>query len=234
MKTKPILILAFIVFFPNLSHSTPEEFILNQTSICRDFIHDKSNQMKKFPYNDLAGTALMFTACSKPEIMNNLTTQEKYFINELARKIKDAKKELSENQLERVKQKEDIVNNNWENLKNSKEPQDLSSLSEQGKKELDQNLKSIWSKMCKALANNNIELAINYFADRSKEAFKRHFLTLRPAERLKIAQENQIVFANISGGSVNYHLITTRDGQRYSFQLTFIQDMRGEWKILTF
>jgi hypothetical protein len=102
---------------PSMSQKQSNDFIRDQTLICSDFISKSSKAT--FPLNGLEGTVLMFTACSQQEIVLNLSSTEKAHLKDLAVKIMNAKKGLSQKELYGLKAKEDLVNNNWENLKNA-------------------------------------------------------------------------------------------------------------------
>ena len=228
---------AFFVFTgfadPVIAQEQPSDFIQNQTLICKDFISQSSKS--KFPLNGLEGTVLMFTACSKEEITQNLSNAEKKYLDELAAQINHARIGLSQKELEGLKAKENLVNSNWEKLKKSVKPRDISKLTKQEMNDLDNHLKSIWRKMREALSKDDIESAVSYFDDRSQESYRMQFKTLPAEARQKVAREmEEIYFEQVRGNSAIYDFYVTREGKRYSFQLTFSQDIEGKWKILSY
>lgn len=233
------LISAFFVFAgfadPVIAQEQPSDFIQNQTLICKDFISQSSKS--KFPLNGLEGTVLMFTACSKEEITQNLLNAEKKYLDELASQIKNARIGLSQKELDGLKAKENLVNSNWEKLKKSVKPRDISNLTKQEMDDLDNHLKSIWRKLKEALSNNDIEAAVSCFADRSQESYRVQFDAFPAEARKKMAremEEGQIYFEEVRGNSAIYDYLVTREGEKYSFQLTFTQDIDGKWKILSY
>ena len=177
----------------------------------------------------------MYTACTKKEIADNLSEQENNHLKGLTTKLDNAKKKLSQRELDNLKEKEKLVNDNWEWLKKSVEPPQLSQLTEQEIKSLDSELRLIFKKMSEALKNGDIETALTYFHHWSKERHRKMFSAL-PLDMLKkAASEKQELHLlpfreQWLSDRVRYDIFTIRNGQKFSFPLTFAQD-QGEWKI---
>ncbi len=176
----------------------------------------------------------MFTACSKEEITQNLSNGEKKYLDELAIQIKNARTGLSQKELEALKAEENLVNSNWGKLKKSVKPRDISKLTKQEMADLDNHLKSIWRMLIEALSNNDIESAVSYIADRQQETYRAQLNALPAEARQKMAREmaeGKIYFEEIRGNSAIYDYSVTREGKKYSNELTFMQDIDGKWKI---
>jgi len=102
------------------------------------------------------------------------------------------------------------------------------------KAELDALLTAKWEGMREALAKNDIDSAVSYFDDFSKDAYRETFTalsTLLP----QIAQElGDIQFIRMMRNSAEYDVRTIRVGKEYSFYLLFVRDEDGLWKIRSF
>lgn len=102
------------------------------------------------------------------------------------------------------------------------------------KAEFDALLKAKWEGMRGALASNDVNKALSYFDDSSRDGYKELFLALSPYLP-KIAQElADIQLIRMVRTSAEYDIRTTRDGKEYSFYLLMVRDKNGLWKISTF
>ncbi len=100
---------------------------------------------------------------------------------------------------------------------------------------LDTLIRTKWDSMRKALGQNQIDRAIGYFCDDSKQSYRQIFSSLPPAERSKLANDlGDIGFIREEENLAIYDLRSTRDGKVYSFQVLFEKDARGDWKIRSF
>ena len=204
--------------------------------IVKDYI---SESMKKdFPCNGLSAAQFMIAACSKQEMIENLSEQEKNHLKKITLKLNETKAKLSQKELDDLKEKEILVNENWEWLKKEKkiiEPKDISQLTKQEVENLDSELRLIYKNMREALKDGNIESALTYFDHRSKTRYKKMFSALSLVTLKELSSENQeLCFEKIWGRyQVRYEIIVVRDGKKFSFPLTFSQD-QGKWKILEY
>jgi hypothetical protein len=222
-----IIILFFMV---PIAFASENDFIQNQTLICRDYI---SQSMKReFPVNGLSAAQLMYTACTKKEIAENLSEQENNHLKGLTTKLDDVKKELSQKELDNLKEKEKLVNDNWEWLKKSVKPKDLSRLTKQEIESLDPELRLIFKKMREALKDGDIEKALTFFHHLSKGKYRKMFSVLSPSALKEAASEDQeLRFEGLWGDyKIKYEVIGNQKGEKWSFVLIFSQD-QGEWKI---
>jgi hypothetical protein len=100
--------------------------------------------------------------------------------------------------------------------------------------EMDTLLQRKWASMKEGLAAGDIEKATAEFSERTRDAYRRQFTALandlpRIAEEMGAAK-----LVEIEGDRAVYDLRTVRNGATYSFQLLFIRDGDGIWRIRNF
>jgi len=161
--------------------------------------------------------------CRDPRIKNRLTSQERENVNLMSQEL-----EKSKNQYELDEMAAYFLKDCYEvNKKYSK--QEL--------EKLDDSLKHIWKDMIAALAKNDVEQASSYFFDSFQETWKNQFEALPANERIKFAHtlaENKIAIVSAEGNQATYEMLTTKEGELYSFQLMFVKNVYGIWKIHSF
>ncbi len=87
--------------------------------------------------------------------------------------------------------------------------------------------------MRQALSENDIDRAISYFDQRSKDSYKELFYILSPYA-LEIAQDlSDIQLINMTTNTMEFDIRIIREGKEYSYLLIFVKDDDGLWKILT-
>jgi hypothetical protein len=102
------------------------------------------------------------------------------------------------------------------------------------KAELDAMLQAKWGGMMGALASNDVNKAVSYFDDTTRDAYQGIFTALS-SYLPQIAQElSDIQFIQMIGASAEYDIRTIRGGTEYSFYLLFVRDQNGLWKISRF
>lgn len=234
MKIKlSLLIIILSVFCATTSFAHPYDLIIELKTNCKRFIDESSKS--EFPLYGLEMTVMNYTICTKPEIMKNLSSAEKSHLKELALKIEKTKSSLSPEQSARIKEYDDYVVGSLKILKDAVAPQDLSKLTKQEMAELDKNLKAIFWKMTDALKNNDIDKALSYFSDYSKDKHRKMFKVLSPEAIQEVIRDTkEITFTTIRGDSVHYEIITTHNGEKFLYPLDFVQDLDGKWKILNY
>ena len=100
--------------------------------------------------------------------------------------------------------------------------------------ELDALLRVKWEGMKTALAQNDIDSAVSYFDDFSKDAYRKSFTSLSQLLP-QIAQElGDVQFIRMMKNSVEYDIRRIRNGKEYSLYLLFVRDEDGLWKIRSF
>ncbi|MBI4653546.1 MAG: hypothetical protein HY752_00870 [Nitrospirae bacterium] len=100
--------------------------------------------------------------------------------------------------------------------------------------ELDALLRAKWEAMKTALINGDIEGAVNYFAENSKDSFRQQFAALSQVLPQIVADMGSINMVNTGENYAEYDLRTVRNGTTYSFQLLFVRDVDGIWRIRSF
>ncbi len=101
---------------------------------------------------------------------------------------------------------------------------------------IDALLRAKWEGMKEALSNQDIEAATSYFASHARETYKRLLEGLKPllpqiAEELNRTAVDRI---SIKNNVAIYEIIVSRNGTAFSFQLQFIRDDDGVWKIFKY
>lgn len=101
---------------------------------------------------------------------------------------------------------------------------------------LDNLLQVKWNSMKSALLQNKIEDALDFFEGRSQSAYRNNFQLLANEGLLVQAIEKMglMRLVEYDGYGVIYDMRTTKDNTEYSFQVLFVQDNNGIWKILNF
>ena len=112
--------------------------------------------------------------------------------------------------------------------------QDLVALTVFPETEIDNLLRAKWEGMRAKLQKSDIEGALTYLDENSREDYRESFELLAPILPV-IAQElSDISLVEVVGDSAIYDIRTTRDGVEYSFHLLFSKDLYGLWKIVSF
>ncbi len=93
-----------------------------------------------------------------------------------------------------------------------------------------------WEALKRDLNDKDIDGAVLNFASGSQDTYRSLYNDLKPSLH-NIANElnaSQINFVSVNNRKAIYEILVTRNGTTYSFQLEFIQDANGIWKILKF
>jgi hypothetical protein len=115
------------------------------------------------------------------------------------------------------------------------EKRELDEMTDEDVAKLDSRLQHDWEAMCSALKRGDIETAAGYFHKETREAYRRNFKALAQERLAEIATEMETIrFVKHRSFEMIYALRKMRDGQEYSFQLTFTKEIRGDWKIYNF
>ena len=102
-------------------------------------------------------------------------------------------------------------------------------------KKLDVHLRSIWNAMRAALSKGDIDLAVSYFVDRTKDANRKNFQSLSPEKLRRMAKDlGDIQLIKDKGIAVEYDIRIIKAGKGFSFYLLFQEDLDGKWKIVGF
>ncbi|MGV7223482.1 MAG: DUF4124 domain-containing protein [Nitrospinales bacterium] len=187
-----------------------------------------SKMEKKLTFQELVGVECLLNQIKKRKTIKELTQGEKAQVENLSSKAEEAKEGLTQQQLAQLKQAVVLINARWEqDHREELTPVELA--------DLDKLLRSKWNKMREALSRNEIEKAVSYFSDSTKDVFRKTFSALPPEKRSQLAQDlGDIQFIKERGNTVEYDLRTTEDGKKYSYFLLFEKGYDGVWRIRSF
>jgi hypothetical protein len=99
---------------------------------------------------------------------------------------------------------------------------------------LERQLINSWNSMRQALKGRNIEAALSYFTESSRDSFREQFTALRK-QLPKIAEEmgeTRLVKADESFAECDLRRV--ENGTTFSYMLQFVHDYDGVWRIRTF
>ena len=102
------------------------------------------------------------------------------------------------------------------------------------KTEIDTLLKSKWERMKGAMANKDVENALSYFIDNSKDMYRYNFELMKEMIPEILQGMSAIVLDEVEDRIAKYHMSAVQDGIKYSFYVEFVKDSAGIWKIRFF
>ncbi len=100
--------------------------------------------------------------------------------------------------------------------------------------ELDALLQAKWEAMKTALGNQDVDLAVKDFEDFSKDGYREMFTELSSILPQIAGDLADIQLIQMTEQMVEYDIRIFRNGNEYSFYLTFIKDINGIWRIRSF
>ena len=228
-KNLAILLVVFILLIAlqSYSYSSPVE-VEKYTQQCKNFLNRHSGELKDESFEKLLGYIGNAQICRIEKIYNKLNEEEKSRLKDVLSHIEDVKKGLSKEKLERINESiaaimPAIENELWEELSNDE------------LKELDILLRAKWNSMLKALEQNDIDKAVNYFHHTASDRYRKLFKTLNPDGRKKIGKDlANIQIVEVVTNTAIYEITSELKGEKSSFQLAFVKDSHGEWVIKSF
>ena len=200
----------------------------NYTQQCKSFLNRHSGELKDESFEKLLGYIGNAQICKIEKIYNKLNEEEKNRLKDVLSHIEEVKKELSKEKLERINESiaaimPAIEKELWEELSNDE------------LKELDILLRAKWNSMLKALEQNDIDKAVNYFHHTASDRYRKLFKTLNPDGRKKIGKDlANIQIVEVVTNTAIYEITSELKGEKSSFQLAFVKDSHGEWVIKSF
>lgn len=99
---------------------------------------------------------------------------------------------------------------------------------------MDALLKGKWEGMKTKLIAGDVKGAVGYFADKSKDSFRQQFTILSSILSQIVSEMGEISLIKVKDNYAEYDLRTVRDNTTYSFQLLFVRDTDGIWRIRSF
>ena len=102
------------------------------------------------------------------------------------------------------------------------------------REEMDALLKSKWEGVRSALLSGDIEGALVFFSEFTKQDYRELFSALSSWLPAIVQEMSDIELIKYSRNAAIYDIRTIRDGIEYSFQLLFTKDAYGLWRITSF
>ena len=228
-KNLAILLVVFILLIAlqSYSYSSPVE-VEKYTQQCKNFLNLHSGELKDESFEKLLGYIGNAQICRIEKIYNKLNEEEKSRLKDVLSHIEDVKKGLSKEKLERINESiaaimPAIEKELWEELSNDE------------LKELDILLRAKWNSMLKALEQNDIDKAVNYFHHTASDRYRKLFKTLNPDGMKKIGKDlANIQIVEVVTNTAIYEITSELKGEKSTFQLAFVKDSHGEWVIKSF
>jgi len=224
-----VLIAAFILLIglQSYSYSSPDE-VKKYTQQCKNFLDQHSGELKDESFEKLLGYIGNAQICRIEKINNKLDEEEKEKLKDVLLHIEDIKKRLSKEKLERINESIAVIMPAIENEVGEE-------LSTDELEELDILLRAKWSGMLKALEQNDIDKAVNYFHHTASDRYRKLFKTLNPDGRKKISKDlANIQIVEMVTNTAIYEITSELKDEKSSFQLAFVKDLHGEWVIKSF
>ena len=224
-----VLIAAFILLIglQSYSYSSPDE-VKKYTQQCKNFLDQHSGELKDESFEKLLGYIGNAQICRIEKINNKLDEEEKEKLKDVLLHIEDIKKRLSKEKLERINESIAVIMPVIENEVGKE-------LSTDELEELDILLRAKWSDMLKALEQNDIDKAVNYFHHTASDRYRKLFKTLNPDGRKKISKDlANIQIVKMVTNTAIYEITSELKDEKSSFQLAFVKDLHGEWVIKSF
>jgi hypothetical protein len=85
-----------------------------------------------------------------------------------------------------------------------------------------------------ALLADDVDKAVSYFAEVSRENYHTLLEQLRPYFSQMVSDMGELIFIRFDDDRVVYDLLREEEGQMYGYPVTFIRDDMGQWKIYDF
>lgn len=111
---------------------------------------------------------------------------------------------------------------------------DIVAVSVQNKILLNTLLTNKWNGMKASLQVADIETAVSYISGRFKDAYRQQFTALSQFVPEIVSQFGAITMVNVKNNIAEYDLSTVRNDIAYSFQLKFVRDVDGFWRLNSF
>ena len=222
-----IVVFILLIGLQSYSYSSPVE-VEKYTQQCKNFLNRHSGELKDESFEKLLGYIGNAQICRIEKIYNKLNEEEKSRLKDVLSHIEDVKKGLSKEKLERINESiaaimPAIEKELWEELSNDE------------LKELDILLRAKWNSMLKALEQNDIDKAVNYFHHTASDRYRKLFKTLNPDGRKKIGKDlANIQIVEVVTNTAIYEITSELKGEKSTFQLAFVKDSHGEWVIKSF
>lgn len=112
--------------------------------------------------------------------------------------------------------------------------EDSVGISVYSKSKMDLILKNKWTSMINSLKQGNTSEALKQIASANQEAYKTMFEALKNQLSSILATATQFNMLSITENIARYKLLTNENGKTYSYEVIFVKDNDGLWKIKKF
>jgi len=224
-----VLIAVFILLISLQSYSYSSQVEVEKyTQQCKNFLNRHSGELKDDSFEKLLGYIGNAQICRIEKIYKKLDEEEKSRLQDVLSHVDDVKRGLSKEKLNRINESISAIMPAIENEVGIE-------LSKEELEELDILLRAKWNSMLKALEQNDIEKAVNYFHHTASDRYRKLFKTLNPEGRKKIGKDlANIQLVEVVTNAAIYEITSELKGEKNSFQLAFVKDSHGEWVIKSF
>ncbi len=165
----------------------------------------------------------------QPEAKPYLDYGDSTSAKSLGRRGDEAKRSLSARE-------KDILNKSMQMMVGRWESETYQELDDSEIKRLDSILQRLWTQMCVAMADGNIDHTISFFHSSTQSAYRRQLEAFSSVDLQRIAKDmsQEIQFVKDRGGLIEYALRIKRNGQVYFQVINFQAESDGQWKIRQF
>ena len=109
-------------------------------------------------------------------------------------------------------------------------------LSEEELRKLDVGLRSMWNSMRDALSKGDMDRALSYFSESTREKYRKNFKSWSPQALKRLASDLADIQLIKQKGNfgVEYDIQVVKGEKKFSFYLLFVLDPDGKWRIRGF
>jgi len=100
--------------------------------------------------------------------------------------------------------------------------------------EMDNLFKNKWEGMRGKLMGGDVEGAVRFFYERTRNRYREQFTALAPVLNEIASDMGEMRMVNATADRAEYEILIDRNGKRYSFHLIFVRDEDGIWRIENF
>jgi ribosomal protein S13 len=108
--------------------------------------------------------------------------------------------------------------------------------SEEELNDIDRLLLSKWNGMRRALAQGDVDSAVSYFSERTRENYRKRFSNLTKKQLSQLSEDlRDVKFIRVRGNhDAEYDIQIVKDGKSYSYILSFEKNVDDIWEIRGF
>ena len=111
---------------------------------------------------------------------------------------------------------------------------DTLAITVMNKETIDALLKGKWTAMTNSLAVKDTATALTFIASGSRSSYEEMFIALYDQLPAITATQRELKVRYIAENVAKYELVTLENNQYYAYEVTFVKDAKGSWKILQY